>query len=192
MRRLALAMLMAVVLAGCGMSKDSAQEPTTTRPAPSAAPAPTTTAQPTTTTAPSPTTPPTTTTAPTTSTAEPTTGTSPTSFSGDWTAHCCSLKIDGAGSFQFSGRTYVFCTAGPPPCDRIVGNEIIDGARASGTIISRSGPSAVARVTSTTDTDFISRGTVQFVYHPAHDTLTIGSGATPLCGPSAPVGYCGM
>ena len=154
---------------------------------------PTTTTTSTTTTTAAPTT---STTAAPPPTARPTTPTTTTAtcsvnFVGQWQAHCCGLSIDGGGGFRFAGRTYVWCSDGPPPCDSIVGNEIHDGALASGVITARSGNTAVARVTSTTDTASIPWGSVSFVINLANDTLTIQPTGVVLCGPAAPPLTCG-
>ena len=47
------------------------------------------------------------------------------------------MSIDNGGHFEFSGRTYVVCGDGPPPCDAVAGNAVIDGATAKGTITFR-------------------------------------------------------
>ena len=165
-----LGVLLAVALTGCGISS-------AVREAPAKARVPSTTTPATI----APSTQPSTTAAPTTAPVRP----DLTNLVHTWSVHCCGLKVDGAGHFEFAGRTYVWCEDGPPPCDRMVGNEIHDGAMANGVIVSRTGNVARARVTFTSDAALVPRGAASFVYDPASDTLTIQPTGVVLCGPSA-------
>ena len=202
-RRPLSAAILGVALAGCGAPEAASQGPTSARRSTTTTTTvvrttttrrPTTTTTSTTTTTAAPIT--TSTTAAPPATARPTTTTTTTAprsvnFVGQWQAHCCGLSIDGSGGFRFAGRTYVWCTDGPPPCDTIVGNEIHDGTLASGVITARSGNTAVARAASTTDTALIPWGSVSFVINPANDTLTIQPTGVVLCGSAAPPFTCG-
>jgi hypothetical protein len=110
---------------------------------------------------------------------------------GQWDGHGRHLSIDNRGNFDFSGRTYVVCGDGPPPCDSVAGDAVVDGATAKGTITSRRGNVFTAQVTSTNDTEYVPRGTATFVYDPAQDTLTIQPTDLVFCGPASATGVCG-
>jgi hypothetical protein len=49
-------------------------------------------------------------------------------FVGVWSGHSRQLVVNADGSANVSYRSYVFCSQNPaPPCDQVVGNQIIDG-----------------------------------------------------------------
>ena len=56
----------------------------------------------------------------------------PSYFQGAWYLHGISMKVDAAGNGNLSYRIYSWCGPGViGPCDRIVGNMILDGGHAT-------------------------------------------------------------
>jgi hypothetical protein len=79
-----------------------------------------------------------------------------------WFAHSFAVTIHADGSGSALWRTYRWCSESPKPCDRMRGNEIISGGRATFTVHVPPGADyAVADVSSSTDPSVLaSRGTV--------------------------------
>jgi hypothetical protein len=119
-------------------------------------------------------------------------GTTPTSnfsmFVGTWENHSSTLIFTPNGQASYRERTYRWCGPNvPSPCDSIQNNVIqpgiietlaftqVQGNTAYGTIIA-STVNNVGQSVSLTVQD--------------NDTVTLDDGA-PLCGPNAPVGWCG-
>ncbi|MGW5465992.1 hypothetical protein [Streptomyces sp. NPDC003996] len=119
---------------------------------------------------------------------------SPASFSPfveDWYRHGSSLTINKDGSFEASGRVYVFCDQASPPCDKWSGNTIIDGYHASGRLTAVNGTSATGVVTDSNggQDNWFPTGPINMTLNPATDSLSI-AGAN-YCGPNSPAGLCG-
>jgi hypothetical protein len=82
---------------------------------------------------------------------------------GTWYHHGFEVVIGADRSGSADWRVYRMCSTSPPPCDRVVGDTIIDGGRATFTIHARPQSSnAVATMTFSTDPSTLgASGTVQ-------------------------------
>jgi hypothetical protein len=82
---------------------------------------------------------------------------------GTWYHHgiVVTIAADGTGSVDW--RTYRTCPAGPPPCDRTVGNEIVSGGHATFDVRALGQSSnAIATMTASNDPSTLAAtGTVQ-------------------------------
>jgi hypothetical protein len=130
----------------------------------------------------------------TTPKAEAPTRTSPNfhSFVGTWYAHGRGLIFSANGHAQYVARTYQWCGQGvPSPCDSIQGNEIISGVMEKFVFTRTVGQNAYGTVISSTVGNTGAQVTVRLQ---SQDTLALYDGSSLdgiLCGPQAPVGYCG-
>ena len=118
----------------------------------------------------------------------PITSTSLDLFVGTWYHHGAGISIGTDGIFNAFERTYTACGQDPPPCDRIVGNEIEDGYRAAGHLSTVAGIMATGEVTQTTK-GYLPEGPLVIKLNPRIDVITI-NGVT-YCGGYSPVAYCG-
>lgn len=125
---------------------------TTTVPAPTTAAPPSTTGAPPSTAVPAPAT-----------TVDVAAGLADLGLVGTWYHHGLDLTIRPDGSGTANWRMYRTCSEGPPPCDQIVGNEILDGGHATFSVrpVAQSSV-AIATMASSTDPTLLgARGTVQ-------------------------------
>jgi hypothetical protein len=84
---------------------------------------------------------------------ESTTSSTPTdisAFAGTWVRHGISVSVSRSGHLEGSYRTYRTCGEDPPPCDRVEGNNIIDGGTITGQLVRFTARSA--KVTHLVDT----------------------------------------
>jgi hypothetical protein len=79
-------------------------------------------------------------------------------FVGDWFAHSIGLKVSQDGSAKLIWRIYRMCTESPPPCDQLVGNQIVSGGVAAIQLAGNKGPTAVGKVLSSQDTETVPEG----------------------------------
>jgi len=111
-------------------------------------------------------------------------------FVGGWFGHDRAMWINPDGSFTLTARSFVDCGAKVEAgCDRFVGNEIIDGANATGRVTAVVHGTAYGVVTFSTSPDW-PKGSIKLSFHPATDTVTLSSGEL-FCGPGSPAAYCG-
>lgn len=109
-----------------------------------------------------------------------------TPFAEAWSRHGFGLTVDARGRGSATWRIYSFCSDDPtPPCDMIVGNEIMSGGKAIVTFTSASPSTAAGTVTGSTDTGTLTNGPLTFAVTPEYDmaTLTQGESILTLCGP---------
>jgi hypothetical protein len=109
-------------------------------------------------------------------------------FAGDWYAHGAGLAIEPDGSFSLGFRIYEFCDDDPPPCDRMVGNEIIEGGLAKGRLV-RGLDTVYALIIESTDPETFPAGRSEVVLDTSSDTLELGG--RQFCGERAEPGTCG-
>jgi WD40 repeat protein len=109
-------------------------------------------------------------------------------FAGSWYHHGAGISIDTGGTFTASARVYTWCGQGPPPCDRLVGNEIENGYHAAGHLSTAAGTVATGEVTQTTK-GYLQDGPLVVKLNPRLDVITLNG--IPYCGQYSPVAYCG-
>jgi hypothetical protein len=108
-------------------------------------------------------------------------------FVGTWYSHANVLTIKEDGHAHFAGRVYHWCTEGPAPCDKVEGNIIIPGIQKEIVFNREQDNTLYGTITSSTDhTD----GQAVVVRIGSNDTLDFNGEL--LCGPKAPLGYCGV
>jgi hypothetical protein len=80
-----------------------------------------------------------------------------------WYHHGFDLTIRADGSGTANWRVYRTCPDGPPPCDRFVGNQILDGGHATFSVrpVPQSSVAVAVMASSTDPTMLGARGTVQ-------------------------------
>lgn len=109
------------------------------------------------------------------------------SFIGTWYSHGDVLTIKQDGHAHFTGRVYRWCTEGPAPCDTIEGNTISPGIQKEIVFNREQDNTLHGTITSSTDhTD----GQTVTARIGSNDTLDFNGES--LCGPQAPLGYCGV
>jgi hypothetical protein len=112
-------------------------------------------------------------------------------FSAAWFFHGFGAIIAADGSGQANWRVYKWCKDDPtPPCDDLIGNQIIDGGSAQLRLTSVQGSVAYGQVSYTTDPKTVPLGAL-IVRLVTGDHLQFGSVGQPLCGPTAPTDSCG-
>jgi hypothetical protein len=113
-------------------------------------------------------------------------------FVGSWGGHGRLLTFASNGHAQYTARTYQWCGQGVPlPCDSTQGNLIIDGINEQLEFTRTSGSTAYGTITFSTSGD---TGQQVVLSLQPMDTIALYFGNRPyslLCGPQAPVGYCG-
>jgi hypothetical protein len=82
-------------------------------------------------------------------------------FANSWLRHGFSLTVNAQGWGMASWRIYQWCSDDPtPPCDAIIGNEIIDGGRATLIFSRANGTVASGTVTFSTGTSLLADGPI--------------------------------
>jgi hypothetical protein len=109
------------------------------------------------------------------------------SFVGTWVRHGFALTVNADGNGDASWRVYGWCGASPPPCDSIIGNQIIDGGHASIQLISVRGSSATGTIFGSTDPNGIADSPVTLTLLPYDMASLTETGRLPptttlLCG----------
>jgi hypothetical protein len=109
------------------------------------------------------------------------------SFVGTWVRHGFALTVNADGNGDASWRVYGWCSASPPPCDSIIGNQIIDGGHASIQLISVRGSSATGTIFGSTDPNGIADSPVTLTLLPYDMASLTETGRLPptttlLCG----------
>jgi len=113
-------------------------------------------------------------------------------FVGTWYGHGRGLIFSANGHAQYIARTYQWCGQGvPSPCDSFQGNEIISGNMEQLVFTRTAGQSAYGTVISSTVGNAGQRVTVSLQSKDIIALYYDSSLYTVLCGPHAPVGYCG-
>ena len=108
-------------------------------------------------------------------------------FSGSWYNHGGVLTINQDGHAHFVSRVYRWCVDGPAPCDTIDGDTIIPGIREDIVFTREQGNALYGTVISSTD--HTNGKAITATLGAANDILNLNG--QPLCGPKAPLGYCG-
>jgi hypothetical protein len=72
-------------------------------------------------------------------------------FADAWYHHGIALTVDSNGNGTASWRTYQRCSDGPPPCDAMAGNAIVDGGQGRLVFASQWGSSAIGSVHGSTE-----------------------------------------
>ncbi len=116
-----------------------------------------------------------------------------TPFVGDWLGHGRELRVAPDGTASLDYRTYRVCGQDGPPCDRIVGNAIMDGGHVNIRLQSASSTRATGTVTSSVDPLYPTDAQVVLTLDPqgAVDIEIDDQPFGNVCGEDAPVGYCG-
>lgn len=109
------------------------------------------------------------------------------SFVGTWLRHGLVVEINADGSGAASWRVYSFCSDGPPPCDSIVDNEIMDGGHASLRLQSVTGASASGTLANSSDPQNFPNGPITITLRPYDMATLTDTGrspavTSPLCG----------
>ena len=108
-------------------------------------------------------------------------------FIGTWYSHGDVLTIKQDGHAHFVGRVYRWCTEGPPPCDKMEENTIIPGIQKEIVFNREQDDTLYGTITASTDH---TEGQAITATIGSNDTLNFNG--KPLCGPKAPLGYCGV
>src|SRR5262249_36780920 len=106
---------------------------------------------------------------------------------GTWYSHGDVLTIKQDGHAHFAGRVYLWCTEGPPPCDKLEGNTIIPGIQKDIVFNREQGNTLYGTITASTDH---TNGQTIAATLGSNDTLNFNGES--LCGPKAPLGHCGV
>jgi hypothetical protein len=115
-------------------------------------------------------------------------------FAGTWHRHGSVVFIDGSGSGVADWRVYSWCSDAPPPCDLMIGDQIIDGGHATFTITVTGPTTATGRVLTTTVPADVPVGTFSARVDPTADVLDLSPRlfrGSPLCGRRADPDGCG-
>ena len=107
-------------------------------------------------------------------------------FSGSWYNHGGVLTIKQDGHAHFVSRVYRWCVDGPAPCDTIDGDTFIPGIQEYFVFSREQDDTLYGTVISSTDH---TNGKTITATLGTNDILNLNG--QPLCGPKAPVGYCG-
>jgi hypothetical protein len=108
-------------------------------------------------------------------------------FQGQWYMHGGLLTIQNDGRATFIARAYQNCGSGiKQPCDTWQGDRIIPGIREEITITSIQGETAYGTIVNSSDNSTGQPATIKIQ---PQNTLLFNKRS--LCGPHAPVGYCG-
>ena len=114
-------------------------------------------------------------------------------FAGTWFGHGRGLTFSSDGRAEYIARAYQWC--GPsvsPPCDSFQGNNIISGIKEEMLFTYVAGNTAYGIITASSAGN---AGSAVSLALDAHDSATLTEGkdlsGILLCGPKAPVAWCG-
>ena len=114
-------------------------------------------------------------------------------FAGTWFGHGRGLIFSSDGRAEYIARAYRWCGPGvSPPCDSFQGNYIISGIKEEMLFTYVAGNTAYGIITASSAGNV---GSAISLALDAHDTATLTEGkdlgGILLCGPHAPVAWCG-
>ena len=114
-------------------------------------------------------------------------------FAGTWFGHGRGLIFSSDGRAEYIARAYQWCGPGvSPPCDSFQGNTIISGIKEEMLFTYVAGNTAYGIITASSAGN---AGSTVSLALGAHDTTTLTEGkdlgGILLCGPKAPVAWCG-
>jgi hypothetical protein len=111
-------------------------------------------------------------------------------FVGTWYHHGAELIVYQGGWGTFNWRTYADCGTDPPPCDGLIGNDIIPGGYAVFGLHAPKGPSISGQVFETGDPRVVPVGVVSIRYNEANDMVLVDfsdGSQLSMCGPKAQI-----
>jgi hypothetical protein len=114
-------------------------------------------------------------------------------FAGRWFGHGRGLIFSSDGRAEYTARAYQWCGPGvPSPCDSFQGNNIIDGINEEMLFTYVAGNTTYGIITASSAGN---AGSIVSLALGGHDTVTLTQGkdlaGILLCGPHAPVAWCG-